>query len=95
MQKRQDEEDRVLKSTTIDGLTSNNDIVESTMCRLIYLAENDCVYAGSARDLILEWMHTMFFEAKDVDIKEDNPNWCEGISGPFDDKYWKAACKKI
>ena len=50
----------LLNSVTIDYLPSIDDIVDSPLDIFIYLVENDCVYVGSALDLMVEWVLPMF-----------------------------------
>ena len=83
----------VLNSTNLDNFTSIDDLVGSTSGRIISFASNDCVCVGTARDFIMEWVHTVFLKDKDTVSKEDKPSWWEDMIGEFSDKYWKESCK--
>ncbi len=78
-----------------DDLPTIEDILGSPLASFITFAANKCGYSGTAKDLIVNWVHPLFLKAKAKASKQDNPNWFQAMNGPFADEYWKAACKEI
>jgi len=70
-------------------------MMKSPLLTFVHFAANDCGYQGTRYELIATWVHPLFLKAKTAASKEDNPNWCTAINGPFKEEYWKAACKEI
>jgi hypothetical protein len=95
MRERREIGDAYLNSMTLDDLSDIEKIMGSPLAKYITFAANDCGYSGSAKDLIVNWVHPLFLKAKSAASREDNPTWWEAMSGPFADDYWKAACKEI
>ena len=56
---------------------------------------NSCGCSGTTQELIVNWVHPLFFKAKADASKADNPNWWEATKSPFANKYWKASVKEI
>ena len=83
------------KQNVPDDMPSIEDIMNCPLSKFIHFAANDCGYSGSRRDLIVNWVHPLFLKAKSSASKEDNPNWCEAMNGPFKEEFWKAAKVEI
>jgi hypothetical protein len=60
------------------------------LARYITLAANDCGYSGTAEELIVSYVHSLFFKAHSAASKADNPRWQKATRGNFADKYWEA-----
>ena len=52
------------KSNVTDDLPSIEDIMNCPLSKVIHFAVNDCGYCGSRRDLIVNWVHPLFFKAQ-------------------------------
>ena len=63
--------------------------------RFIHFAANECGYAGTREDLVVNWVHPFFLKAKSEASKGDNPNWKQAMNGPFKAEYWEAAVKEV
>lgn len=86
--------DMALNHMQLDVL-SIEDLLNSPLSRFLTLAAADCGYSGTGRDLIVDWIHPFFLQAKAAASKEDNPNWWQAMRGPFAKEYWEAACVEI
>jgi hypothetical protein len=73
-----------------NSLPSIADLINSPLSKYITLAANDCGYDGTAKDLIVQYVHPLFLRAHSAASKEDNPGWCEATRGKFANDYWKA-----
>ena len=51
----------------------------------IILAANYCGYEGTTKELIVNWVHSLFLKAHAEASKEDKPKWIQTTNGPFDD----------
>ena len=51
---------------------SVEELMKSPLDKCITFSANDCCYNGSAKDLIMNWVHPIFLKAKVVASKEDN-----------------------
>ena len=71
------------------------DLLNSPLAKFVNVAASDCGYTGSAKDLIVNWIHPLFLQARSAASKEDNPNYWQAMNGPFAEEYWKAAVKEI
>jgi hypothetical protein len=67
-------------------------LLASPLAKFIHLAANNCGYSGSKRELIANWVHPLFLQAKSAASKEDNPNWKDAMRGDYANEYWEA-CK--
>ena len=54
----------------IADFPSIDDLVGIPLGIFVSLAENDCWYAGSARDFMVEWLHSMFLKDNAASSKE-------------------------
>jgi hypothetical protein len=45
---------------------------------------------GKAEELIVTYVHPLFFKAHSAASKADNPSWREATRGKIADEYWKA-----
>ncbi len=66
------------------------ELLASPLAEFITLAANDCGYSGTAKELIVNYVHPLFLKAKAAASKEDNPNWHDATTGDFADEYWEA-----
>ena len=73
-----------------DGIPTVAELLESPLAKYITLAANDCGYSGTAKDLIVSYVHPLFLKAHSAASKEDNPSWKQATQGKFADEYWKA-----
>jgi len=80
----------LLMMTMTDGIPTVADLMDSPLAKYITLAANDCGYGGTAKELIVSYVHLLFLKAHLAASKEDNPNWKQANRGKFADKYWKA-----
>ena len=78
-----------------DCIPTIQELLNSPLSNFITLAANDCGYSGTAEDLIVNYVHPLFLQAKAAASKEGNPNWCQAMNGPFKEEYWKASVTKI
>ena len=76
-----------LKSLTLDKTIR---VVASPLAKYITFAANDCWYSGTAKELIVVYVHSSFLDAHSATSKGDNPSWCESIREKFVDEYWNA-----
>ena len=72
-----------------------NHIMNSSLGPFIEFAANDCGYQGRVKELVCNWVHSLFLKAKSAASKEDNPNWWQAMTSEFADDYWKAAVTDI
>ncbi len=56
---------------------------------------NYCGYSGTAKELIVAYVHSLFLKAHSAASKADNPSWREATRCKFSDEYWKAMKLKI
>ena len=87
--------DAALNLVTLYDLPDIKAILNSQFSKFITFSACYYEYYESARDLIVNSIHTIFLKAKAADRKEDNTNWWEAICTPFENDYWKADCKKV
>jgi hypothetical protein len=73
-----------------DGVPTIAEFLESPLAKYITLAANDCGYIGTAKELIVSYVHPLFLKAHFTASKEDNPSWKQATQGKFADEYWKA-----
>jgi hypothetical protein len=59
-----------------DCLPSISDLI-SPLSKYITLEINDCGYDGTAEELIVSHVHTLFLRAHSAVSKLDNPGWQE------------------
>ena len=71
------------------------DLTSIKLAKYITIDANNCVYGGTAEELIVNYIHPLFLKAKSAVSREDNPNWREAPTGVFDDNYWKEMKVKI
>ncbi len=45
---------------------------------------------GTAQELIVLYVHPLFWKAHLAASKADNPSWQEATRGKFADEYWEA-----
>ena len=80
-----------LMSLTLDKtIPTVADLLASPLAKYITLAANDCGYSGTAKELIVSYVHPLFLKAHSAASKADNPSWCEATRGKFADEYWEA-----
>ena len=84
-----------MNAMTMHDMPDIESVMASPLAKFITFTANDCDYNGSAKDLMVNWIHPFFLQAKAATSKEDNPNWNQAMNGPFADKYWKAACQEV
>jgi len=70
-------------------------IMNCPLSRFIHFAANECGYAGTREDLVVNWVHPFFLKAKSEASKGDNPSWKQAMNGPFKKEYWEAAVKEV
>jgi hypothetical protein len=66
------------------------DLLASPLAKYITLAVNDCGYSGTAKELIVSYVHPLFLKAHSAASKADNPSWRKATRGKFADEYWEA-----
>jgi hypothetical protein len=82
--------DMALMSLTLDKtILTVADLLASPLEKYITLAGNDCVYSGTAKELIVSYIHPLFLKAHSAASKADNPSWREATGGKFADEYWE------
>jgi hypothetical protein len=54
------------------------------------LAANDCGYDGTAKELVVSYVHPLFLQAHSAASKMDNPGWQEAMWRKLTNDYWKA-----
>jgi hypothetical protein len=80
-----------LMSLTFDKkIPTVADLLASPLAKYIILAANDCGYSGTAKELIVPYVHPLFLKAHSAASKADNPSWCDATRGKFADEYWEA-----
>ena len=75
--------------------TTVADLMEIPLAIFITFAANNCGYEGTTKQLIVNWVHTLFLKARAEASNEDNPNWNQEMNAPFSDEYCKAACTEL
>ena len=73
-----------------DDIPTVAELLESPLAKYITLAANDCGYSGTAKELIVSYVHPLFLKAHSAASREDNPSWKQATQGKFADEYWKA-----
>ncbi len=73
-----------------DGILTVAELMDSPLAKYITLAANDCGYSGTAEELIVTYVHSLFLKAHSAASKLDDPSWKEATRGKFADEYWKA-----
>jgi hypothetical protein len=64
-------------------------LLASPLAKHITLAVNDCGYSGTAKELIVSYVHPLFLKAHSATSKADNPSWREATRGKFADHIGK------
>jgi hypothetical protein len=64
-------------------------LLASPLAKYITLAANDCGYSGTAEELIVSYVHPLFFKAYYTASKADNSSWHEAAKRQFADDYWE------
>eukprot|EP01082_Thalassiosira_pseudonana_P009463 g8665.t1 g8665 contig3:647373-650417(+) len=97
MNARRETGDQLLMATApIDlEVPTVQDLLNSPLAKFVTLAASECGYTGNAKDLIVNWIHPLFLQARSAASKEDYPNYWQAMNGPFAEEYWKAAVKEI
>ena len=85
----------MLDAVHMDYQASIREVLNITLDQIITFAVNDCVYSGSARDLMFNWVQLLFLNSKYAAIKQDNPNLWQDTNDPFVGGYQKASCRDI
>ncbi len=65
-------------------------LLESQLAKYITLAANYCGYSGTAKELIVSYVHPLFLKAHSATSKADNPSQHEATRSKFADEYWEA-----
>jgi hypothetical protein len=73
-----------------DRVPSISNLINGPLSKYITLAANDCGYDGTAEELIVSYVHPLFWQANSAASKMDNPGWQEAMRGKFTNNYWKA-----
>ena len=60
-----------------DKFLTVDELMASPLDKYITIAVNDCVYVGMSEELIVNYIHPLFFKAKSAFSQQDNPNWRE------------------
>jgi hypothetical protein len=63
------------------------DLLASPSAKYITLTANDCGNSGTAKELIVSYVHPLFFKGHSAASKADNPSWCKATRGKFADEY--------
>jgi hypothetical protein len=66
------------------------DLLASPLAKYITVAANDCGYSGTAKELIVSYVHPLFLNAHSAASKADKRSWHEATRGKFADEYWEA-----
>ena len=62
-----------------------DELMEISVDKFIILVANYCGCESRTKELIVNWVHSLFLKAHAEASKEDKPNWTETTNGPFDD----------
>ena len=54
---------------------SVEELMKSPLTKFITFSANDYGYSGSTKDLIVNWVHQLFLQAKAAASKEDDQTW--------------------
>ena len=65
------------------------------LAKYITFPANYCGYGGTVEELILNYVHSLFWKTKSATFWSENPNWREATNGLFADNYRKAMKVKI
>ncbi len=61
MRYKQEKGDRALNAMILeDELPSIEDVIQSPLAKFIHFAANACGYNGTARELMVNWVHPLF-----------------------------------
>ncbi len=60
-----------------DGIPTVVELMDSPLAKYITLAANDCGYSGTAKELIVTYVHPLFLKAHSAASKSDNASWKE------------------
>ena len=72
----------------LDGSIPNiKGLLDGPISKFINMAANDCGYSGTSKDLIVNYVHSLFLKDKSAASAEDNPNWRQAMNGQFADEY--------
>ena len=77
----------MLNAMQMDNLPVIGEVINSPQGKSITPAENYCGYSGPARDIMSNWVHPVFFEAKTAASKVDDPNWRQDKNCTFYYEY--------
>jgi hypothetical protein len=70
--------DMALMSLRLDKtIPTVADLLASPLEKYITLAANGCGYSGTAKELIVSYVHPLFLKAHSAASKADNPSWRE------------------
>jgi hypothetical protein len=64
------------------------ELLDSPLSRSISFAANSCGYSRMTQELIVNWVHLLFLQAKAEASTADNLNWWEAMKSSFVDEYW-------
>ena len=65
-------------------------LMASILAKYISLASNDCWYAGTAAELMVNYVQPLFLKAKSAISWEGNPIWREATTRVFSENDWKS-----
>ncbi len=74
----------------IGQISAVADLLASPLAKYITLAANDYRYSGTAKELILTYVHPLFLKGHSAASKAGNPKWRKATRGKFTDEHWKA-----
>ena len=75
-----------MNSVSFD-VPSVKELMKRPTAKFITSSANNCGYSGSAKDLIVNWVHPLFLKAEAATSKEDNQTWWKAMHDPFADEY--------
>ena len=78
-----------------DSIPTIQELLDSPISNFITLDANECGYEGTTEDLIVNYVHPFFLNAKSAASQADNPNWRQAMYSQFADEYWEAAVTEI
>ena len=62
-------------NAVVSDVPSLEELMKSPLAKFITLSASNCGYSGSAKDLIADFIHSLFLKANTSPSKKDNPNW--------------------
>ena len=85
-----------LKTLTLDKtIPTVAVLLASPLAKYITLAANDCGYSGTAKELFVSYVHTVFIKAYSATSKADNSSWHDATRRQFADEFWEAMKLKV